>query len=52
MPHEGRFEGDLLVTVVVQVPDTLDDAARAAVTAYREARPGGDPRAGLFEGGA
>jgi molecular chaperone DnaJ len=41
--------GDLLVTVEVQVPPTLDDAARAAVTAYREATAGADPRAGLFE---
>jgi molecular chaperone DnaJ len=41
--------GDLLVTVDVQVPATLDDAARAAITAYREATAGGDPRAALFE---
>jgi len=41
--------GDLLVTIEVQVPSTLDDAARAAVTAYREATAGSDPRAGLFE---
>ena len=41
--------GDLLVTVEVQVPPTLDDAARAAVAAYREATAGADPRAGLFE---
>ena len=37
-PRKDGSKGDLLVTVVVQVPDTLDDAARAAVTAYREAR--------------
>ena len=43
-------KGDLLVTVDVQVPAVLDDAARAAVTAYREARTGEDPRAGLFGG--
>ena len=30
--------GDLLVTVDVQVPAQLDDATRAAVTAYRDAR--------------
>jgi molecular chaperone DnaJ len=42
-------KGDLLVTVEVQVPAQLDDAARAAVTAYREATAGRDPRAGLFE---
>jgi molecular chaperone DnaJ len=42
-------KGDLLVTVEVQVPAELDDAARAAVTAYRDATAGSDPRAGLFE---
>ena len=41
--------GDLLVTVEVEVPAQLDEAARAAVTAYREATAGRDPRAGLFE---
>ncbi|MCW2783929.1 MAG: chaperone protein DnaJ [Marmoricola sp.] len=40
--------GDLLVTVEVQVPTELDDAARAAVTAYRDATAGTDPRAALF----
>ena len=44
-------KGDLLVTLDVQVPAELDDATREAVTAYREARKGADPRAGLFEGG-
>ena len=39
--------GDLLVTVEVQVPTELDDAQRAAVTAYREARGDADPRAAL-----
>jgi molecular chaperone DnaJ len=42
-------KGDLLVTVEVQVPAALDEAARAAVTAYREATAGTDPRAALFE---
>jgi molecular chaperone DnaJ len=42
--------GDLLVTVEVQVPTELDDAARAAIAAYREARAGNDPRANLVEG--
>jgi len=42
-------KGDLLVTVDVQVPATLDEATRAAVTAYREATAGSDPRAALFE---
>lgn len=41
--------GDLLVTVEVEVPTQLDDEARAAVAAYREATAGRDPRAGLFE---
>ena len=41
--------GDLLVTVEVEVPTELDDATRAAITAYREATVGHDPRAGLHE---
>ena len=45
-------KGDLLVTVDIHVPDTLDEATRAAVAAYRDARSGADPRAALFEGGA
>jgi molecular chaperone DnaJ len=45
-------KGDLLVTVDVVVPDALDEAARTAVTAYRDARSGADPRAALFQGGA
>src|SRR4051812_10847765 len=45
-------KGDLLVTVQVHVPDQLDEATRAAVTAYRDARSGADPRAALFQGGA
>ena len=51
-PRKDGSQGDLLVTVDVQVPATLDDASRAAVTAYREARSGEDPRAALFRGGA
>ena len=51
-PRKDGSKGDLLVTVDVQVPDTLDEATRAAVTAYRDARSGADPRAALFEGGA
>ncbi len=45
-------KGDLLVTLDVQVPTVLDEASRAAVTAYREARKGENPRARLFPGGA
>lgn len=41
--------GDLLATVQVQVPAVLDEAARAAVEAYREATAGKPLRAGLFE---
>ena len=48
-PRKDGTKGDLLVTVEVQVPGDLDEAARAAVTAYREATAGHDPRAGLFE---
>ena len=42
--------GDLLVTVEVEVPADLDEAGQAAVTAYREARGGHDPRASLDQG--
>lgn len=41
--------GDLLATVEVQVPAVLDDAARTAVEAYREATAGKPLRAALFE---
>jgi molecular chaperone DnaJ len=51
-PRKDGSKGDLLVTVEVQVPTTLDEATRDAITAYREGRKGADPRAGLFEGGA
>ena len=51
-PRKDGSKGDLLVTVDVQVPEALDEATRAAVTAYRDARSGADPRAALFEGGA
>jgi molecular chaperone DnaJ len=40
--------GDLLVTVEVQVPATLDAEARKAVEALRDATPAGDLRANLF----
>jgi molecular chaperone DnaJ len=51
-PRKDGTKGDLLVTVDVQVPSALDEATRAAVSAYRDARSGADPRAALFEGGA
>jgi molecular chaperone DnaJ len=44
--------GDLLVTVEVHVPATLDEKAREAVLAFREASAGGDLRANLFAGGS
>jgi molecular chaperone DnaJ len=50
-PRKDGSKGDLLVTIDVQVPTTLDEGTREAITAYREARKGEDPRARLFEGG-
>lgn len=50
-PRKDGTKGDLLVTVDVEVPTELDDAARAAVSAYRDSRKGEDPRARLFRGG-
>ncbi|MBB1243171.1 molecular chaperone DnaJ [Streptomyces durbertensis] len=41
--------GDLLVTVEVSVPRELGDKAREALTVYREATAGEDPRAALFK---
>ncbi len=41
--------GDLLATVVVQVPANLNEAAKEAVVAYREATAGKPLRANLFE---
>jgi molecular chaperone DnaJ len=41
--------GDLLVTVEVQVPAVLNEQARAAVEAYREATAGADLRANLSD---
>jgi molecular chaperone DnaJ len=42
--------GDLLATVEVQVPAVLDEAARAAVEAYRAATSSKPLRANLFDG--
>ncbi len=44
-------QGDLLVTVEVQVPAQLTDDAKTAVEALRAATPDGDLRAGLFSSG-
>ena len=49
VPRKDGAKGDLLVTVEVDVPTTLTDAARAAVEAYRDATAGADPRAGLLD---
>ena len=46
---DGSY-GDLLATVAVHVPATLDAAGREAVEAYREAMAGKPLRANLFEG--
>ena len=43
--------GDLLATVEVQVPAVLDQRARQAVEAYRDATVGRPPRSALFEEG-
>ena len=51
-PRKTGDKGDLLVSVAVQVPAALDERTREAVVAYREARDGEDPRAGLFQAGA
>ena len=50
--RKDGHRGDLLVTVDVQVPAVLDEKAREAVQAYREATAGNDLRANLFGGGA
>ncbi len=47
--RKDGHKGDLLVTVEVQVPARLDDKARAAVEALREATAGSDLRANLFD---
>jgi molecular chaperone DnaJ len=49
--RKDGHRGDLLVTVDVQVPAVLNDKAREAVQAYREAAAGSDIRANLFNGG-
>lgn len=47
-PRRDGTKGDLLVTIDVQVPTHLDDTARAAVEALRDAAGDTDPRAELF----
>lgn len=48
-PRKAGGDGDLLVTVEVQVPAELSDAARIAVEAYRDAHSGRNPRDELFD---
>lgn len=43
-------KGDLLATIEVQVPASLDQTAREALEAYRAATAGKPLRAGLFDG--
>jgi molecular chaperone DnaJ len=52
-PRRDGTYGDLLVTVEVETPAQLSDAAKAAVEAFREASSGHDPRAAMLDlGGA
>jgi molecular chaperone DnaJ len=48
-PRRDGSRGDLLVTVEVAVPQSLDPSARDALAAYRAATTGHDPRAGLLD---
>ncbi len=48
-PRRDGSKGDLLATVEVQVPASLDETAREAVEAYRAAMAGKPLRNGLFE---
>jgi molecular chaperone DnaJ len=47
--RKDGHHGDLIVTVEVQVPATLNSKAREAVEALREATAGSDLRANLFD---
>jgi molecular chaperone DnaJ len=50
--RKDGHKGDLLVTVEVQVPAKLNEKAREAVEALREATGGSDLRANLFRSGS
>jgi molecular chaperone DnaJ len=50
-PGRGGTNGDLLVTVEVETPTELNDDAKAAIEALRDASGGHDPRASLLQGG-
>jgi molecular chaperone DnaJ len=41
--------GDVLATVAVEVPTSVDDAGRQALQAYQDAMPKDDPRADLLK---
>lgn len=45
----SKQTGDLLVELVIEVPEELSDEAKAAVEAYRTATEGFDPRAELAQ---
>jgi molecular chaperone DnaJ len=47
-PRRDGTKGDLLVTVEVETPTSLDDASRAAIEALRAAANGHDPRQDLL----
>lgn len=47
-PRRDGTKGDLLVTVEVETPKTLDEASRAAIEALRAAANGHDPRRDLL----
>jgi molecular chaperone DnaJ len=47
-PRRDGTLGDLLVTVQVETPKSLDDASRSAIEALRTAAAGHDPRAELL----
>ena len=51
IPRRDGTRGDPLVTVDVVVPKQLDDSARDALLAYRDAAGAEDPRASLFAAG-
>ncbi|MDP9443733.1 MAG: molecular chaperone DnaJ, partial [Actinomycetota bacterium] len=46
--HRDGTRGDLLVTVEVEVPESLSERAREALEGFRAAAGGADPRAELF----
>jgi molecular chaperone DnaJ len=51
-PGRGGALGDLLVTVEVETPSSLDEASRAAMEAFRAAAGGYNPRERLMREGA